>query len=109
MEQPALILRIHQGHLAALGNLERNPMTSVFGLSEPETVRHYTRLSRQVHAIDLGFFPLGSCTMTQSAAGRRSHAWLALPISIRCSLLKPIARRAWRHSRAGALVDTTGA
>ena len=33
------------------------------GLSEPETVRHYTRLSRQNYAIDLGLFPLGSCTM----------------------------------------------
>ena len=33
------------------------------GLSEPETVRHYTRLSRQNYGIDLGFFPLGSCTM----------------------------------------------
>jgi glycine dehydrogenase subunit 2 len=26
-------------------------------------VRHYTRLSRQNYGIDLGFFPLGSCTM----------------------------------------------
>jgi glycine dehydrogenase subunit 2 len=26
-------------------------------------VRHYTRLSRQNYAIDLGLFPLGSCTM----------------------------------------------
>jgi glycine dehydrogenase subunit 2 len=33
------------------------------GLSEPETVRHYTRLSRQNYGIDLGPFPLGSCTM----------------------------------------------
>lgn len=33
------------------------------GLSEPECVRHYTRLSRQNYAIDLGLFPLGSCTM----------------------------------------------
>src|SRR3546814_4096403 len=33
------------------------------GLSESETVRHYTRLSRQNYAIDLGLFPLGSCTM----------------------------------------------
>ena len=33
------------------------------GLSEPEVVRHYTRLSRQNYAIDLGPFPLGSCTM----------------------------------------------
>ena len=29
------------------------------GLSEPEAVRHYTRLSRQNYAIDLGLFPLG--------------------------------------------------
>ncbi|MEA3003158.1 MAG: glycine dehydrogenase subunit 2, partial [Sphingomonadales bacterium] len=33
------------------------------GLSEPQAVRHYTRLSRQNYAIDLGLFPLGSCTM----------------------------------------------
>ncbi len=33
------------------------------GLTEPETMRHYTRLSRQNYAIDLGPFPLGSCTM----------------------------------------------
>jgi glycine dehydrogenase subunit 2 len=32
-------------------------------LSEPEVVRHYTRLSTWNCAIDLGFYPLGSCTM----------------------------------------------
>jgi glycine dehydrogenase subunit 2 len=46
-----------------LGNLERQRGIGLPGLSEPETVRHYTRLSRQNYAIDLGFFPLGSCTM----------------------------------------------
>jgi glycine dehydrogenase subunit 2 len=46
-----------------LGNLERNRPIGLAGLSEPETVRHYTRLSRQNYGIDLGFFPLGSCTM----------------------------------------------
>lgn len=46
-----------------LGGLERNRNIGLPGLSEPETVRHYTRLSRQNYAIDLGFFPLGSCTM----------------------------------------------
>jgi glycine dehydrogenase subunit 2 len=44
-------------------NLARNRPIGLPGLSEPETVRHYTRLSRQNYAIDLGFFPLGSCTM----------------------------------------------
>jgi glycine dehydrogenase subunit 2 len=33
------------------------------GLSEPETMRHYVRLSRKNYAIDLGLYPLGSCTM----------------------------------------------
>lgn len=46
-----------------LGGLERNRPIGLPGLSEPETVRHYTRLSRQNYGIDLGFFPLGSCTM----------------------------------------------
>jgi len=46
-----------------LGGLERNRDIGLPGLSEPEMVRHYTRLSRQNYAIDLGLFPLGSCTM----------------------------------------------
>jgi glycine dehydrogenase subunit 2 len=45
-----------------LGGLERTTL-DLPGLSEPEAVRHYTRLSRQNYAIDLGLFPLGSCTM----------------------------------------------
>src|SRR4051812_24963141 len=44
-------------------NLLRNRPIGLPGLSEPQTVRHYTRLSRQNYAIDLGLFPLGSCTM----------------------------------------------
>ncbi|MDD3799703.1 MAG: aminomethyl-transferring glycine dehydrogenase subunit GcvPB [Novosphingobium sp.] len=46
-----------------LGGLERTGAIGLPGLSEPEAVRHYTRLSRQNYAIDLGIFPLGSCTM----------------------------------------------
>jgi glycine dehydrogenase subunit 2 len=46
-----------------LGNLARSAPIGLPGLSEPEAVRHYTRLSRQNYAIDLGLFPLGSCTM----------------------------------------------
>ena len=46
-----------------IGNLARSRPIGLPGLSEPETVRHYTRLSRQNYAIDLGLFPLGSCTM----------------------------------------------
>ncbi len=46
-----------------LGPMARKQPLDLPGLSEPETVRHYTRLSRQNYAIDLGLFPLGSCTM----------------------------------------------
>ena len=48
---------------ARLGGLRREAPIGLAGLSEPEAVRHYTRLSRQNYAIDLGLFPLGSCTM----------------------------------------------
>jgi glycine dehydrogenase subunit 2 len=33
------------------------------GLTEPEAVRHYVRLSRDNYSIDAGLYPLGSCTM----------------------------------------------
>jgi glycine dehydrogenase subunit 2 len=46
-----------------LAGLERARPIGLPGLSEPEAMRHYTRLSRQNYAIDLGLFPLGSCTM----------------------------------------------
>jgi glycine dehydrogenase subunit 2 len=46
-----------------LAGLERTKTIGLAGLTEPEAVRHYTRLSRQNYAIDLGLFPLGSCTM----------------------------------------------
>lgn len=32
-------------------------------LSEVDVVRHYTRLSRDNYGVDVGFYPLGSCTM----------------------------------------------
>src|SRR3990167_5968340 len=32
-------------------------------VSEPDVVRHFTRLSQWNFSIDTGFYPLGSCTM----------------------------------------------
>jgi glycine dehydrogenase subunit 2 len=49
-----------------LGDLEglvRADAPALPGLSEPETLRHYVRLSQRNHAIDLALYPLGSCTM----------------------------------------------
>ncbi len=54
---------IDEGAPNRLGGFERSDPIGLVGLTEPETVRHYTRLSRQNYGIDLGFFPLGSCTM----------------------------------------------
>ncbi|MGX1306139.1 glycine dehydrogenase subunit 2 [Amorphus suaedae] len=46
-----------------LGGHARKTAVQLPGLTEPETMRHYVRLSRQNYAIDLGLYPLGSCTM----------------------------------------------
>ena len=48
---------------ARLGGLERQRAIGLPGLSEPQVVRHFTRLSQKNYAIDSGLYPLGSCTM----------------------------------------------
>ena len=50
-------------HSNRLGGQERNDTIGLPGLSEPEAMRHYVRLSQKNYAIDMGPFPLGSCTM----------------------------------------------
>jgi glycine dehydrogenase subunit 2 len=43
---------------------ERDPdLLGLPEVSELDLVRHFTHLSRLNHAIDIGFYPLGSCTM----------------------------------------------
>jgi glycine dehydrogenase subunit 2 len=49
--------------LDRLGGLRRKSPIGLPGLSEPQMVRHYTRLSQKNFGIDTGFYPLGSCTM----------------------------------------------
>jgi glycine dehydrogenase subunit 2 len=50
-------------------------------VSEVEAIRHFTRLSTQNYAIDLGLYPLGSCTMkynprvNEQVARERGLAW----------------------------------
>ncbi|MFA5830841.1 MAG: aminomethyl-transferring glycine dehydrogenase subunit GcvPB [Candidatus Paceibacterota bacterium] len=43
--------------------LRRGPLAGFPEVSEPEMVRHYTRLSQRNVGIDDTFYPLGSCTM----------------------------------------------
>ena len=51
-------------------------------LAEPELVRHFTALSQRNFAIDIGFYPLGSCTMkynpriNERAAALPGFRWL---------------------------------
>ncbi len=46
-----------------LGPHARTSAIGLPGLTEPEAIRHYVRLSRKNYAIDAGIYPLGSCTM----------------------------------------------
>ena len=50
-----------------LGGLERTGEIGLPGLTEPEAMRHYVRLSQKNFGIDTGLFPLGSCTMKHNA------------------------------------------
>ncbi len=67
---------------AALG--EANVRSEIEGfpeVSEVEVIRHFTRLSTWNYAIDLGLYPLGSCTMkynprvNETAARTEGLAW----------------------------------
>ena len=46
-----------------LGDCERKDLGWMPEVSEIEIIRHFTRLSTWNYAIDLGMYPLGSCTM----------------------------------------------
>ena len=53
-----------QGAETLLGvGVARTKPLRIPNLSEPDVVRHYTRLSKLNHGVDDGMYPLGSCTM----------------------------------------------
>jgi len=60
-----------------LGGLVRSAPIGLPGLSEPEAMRHYVRLSQKNHAIDLALYPLGSCTMKHNPRLNEKMARLA--------------------------------
>jgi glycine dehydrogenase subunit 2 len=60
-----------------LGGLERKAPIGLPGLTEPEAVRHYVRLSHKNYGIDSGMFPLGSCTMKHNPRLNEKMARLA--------------------------------
>src|SRR5262245_43064942 len=58
-------------------NLLRERPAELPEISEPEIVRHYTRISRRNFDLDTGFYPLGSCTMKHNP--RLNERVAALP------------------------------
>ena len=56
---------------ALLGDSLRTDLGAMPEMSEIEIVRHFTRLSTWNYAIDLGMFPLGSCTMKYNGRVKR--------------------------------------
>jgi glycine dehydrogenase subunit 2 len=64
-------------HTPRLGGLARRTPPALPNVSEPEVVRHFTRLSQKNYAIDSGFYPLGSCTMKHNP--RLNEALARLP------------------------------
>jgi len=54
-------------HRSRLGPHGRQSAIELPGLTEPEAVRHYVRLSRNNYSIDAGIYPLGSCTMKHNS------------------------------------------
>jgi len=63
--------------VSALGDLAASEPVHLPGLSEPEALRHYVRLSQKNHAIDLALYPLGSCTMKHNPRLNEKMARLA--------------------------------
>jgi glycine dehydrogenase subunit 2 len=60
-----------------LGDHARASPIGLPGLTEPETIRHYVRLSRNNYSIDAGIYPLGSCTMKHNPRLNEKMARLA--------------------------------
>ena len=61
MLPPLDVPEVESGEL--LGAAERRDLGNMPEVSEIEIIRHFTRLSTWNYAIDLGMYPLGSCTM----------------------------------------------
>lgn len=76
-------------HKPCLGNLRRSGRIGLPGLSEPEVVRHYTRLSQKNFGIDSAFYPLGSCTMKHNP--RLNEKMARLPGFASLHPLQPIS------------------
>ena len=76
-------------HADRLGGHRRQGAIGLPGLSEPQVVRHYTRLSQKNYGIDTGLYPLGSCTMKHNP--RLNEKLARLPGFAELHPLQPVA------------------
>ncbi len=72
-----------------LNRLKRSRPIGLPGLSEPQVIRHFTRLSQKNYAIDSGLYPLGSCTMKHNP--RLNEKMARLPGLADIHPLQPVA------------------
>ena len=80
-------------------------------LSEIEIIRHFTRLSTWNYAIDLGMYPLGSCTMKYNPRVNEFVARLegiAEAHPYQPESLSQGALRIMQHARRAACIEITG-
>src|SRR5205085_1978083 len=79
-------------------------------VAEPEVVRHYVALSRKNYHIDLGMYPLGSCTMKYNPKTNEDAA--AMPGFAALHPLTPDMKAqgalALMHGLGEMLLDLTG-
>ena len=71
----------------ALGPAARQDLGNMPEVSEMEIIRHFTRISTWNYAIDLGMYPLGSCTMKYNARVNE--------------VVAPTSRKGFRRERCG--------
>ncbi|MGB4100686.1 MAG: aminomethyl-transferring glycine dehydrogenase subunit GcvPB [Alphaproteobacteria bacterium] len=86
-----------------LGGLRRQKKIGLPGLSEPQVVRHFTRLSQQNYGIDSTFYPIGSCTMKHNP--RLNEKMARLPGFADLHPLQPVATVQGALELIGTLAD----
>jgi glycine dehydrogenase subunit 2 len=93
-----------------LGNLARTDLGEMPEVSEFEIIRHFTRLSTWNFAIDLGMYPLGSCTMKYNARVNEVVARLDGLANAHPYLTEEMAQGALRIMKdlSDALIDICG-
>jgi glycine dehydrogenase subunit 2 len=91
-------------------DLLRDEIPGMPELSEVDVVRHFTRISRKNYALDLGLYPLGSCTMKYNP--RANEEMVRLPGFAVSHPMQPDStvqgnlELLWQLERA--LIDLTG-